>query len=139
MYKLFLLSVFSIASLSVLKASNVPIMNIAEITNQMFDLDGKTVEIRLDNARAGRQVSKDEYMFNIGTEAFPAIVYIPIELGRKWFARNSYSSTPRNMYVRVTHGQLVSTTYGGSNEGLILIGLGTRVEHDGSGNNSYSW
>ena len=115
-----------------LKASDIPTRTIDELYNQMYDLEGKVVQINIKDAFNAHQSSRETYSFNVGmTGEHIAVVNVPSEIGKRWFSSTGSFSTarPNYIYVKVSTGTLQNNTYGGTQQGLILIGLGTTIDN----------
>jgi len=104
------------------------------IAANLFDLKGQIVRVVFitSDHRAVRQTTDGFYELNVLPDESNAVVRIPVDIGRKWFAPRNNKRYPRTFIVRVDAGEL-ENVYGTVREGAILVAIGTRVQR-GTGN-----
>jgi hypothetical protein len=100
------------------------------IAANLFDLKGQIVRVAFKTPdsthRAVRQTPDGFYELNVLPLGCNAVVRIPVDVGRKWFAPRNNKYYPQRLVVRVDVGE-IENEYGTVRDGAILVAIGTKI------------
>jgi hypothetical protein len=110
-----------------------------DVYSNMHDLRGQIVKIRFTPRGQVKQVSPEYYEVRVLPRESDAVVLVPVEIGRKWFAPNTTRNKPNNLLVMIDIGE-IENEYGAKKQGLIMIAVGTRTRRGTSYDDvTYEW
>jgi hypothetical protein len=112
-------------------------LSAAEIYANMFDLKKQVIRINFPSSNA-KQISKEYFSLNYGSGNQVAVVLLPAEIGKKYFAPRSSGSLPKYLYVEVQIGELTNE-FGATEQGPILLGVGTKIHREMGGDATFKW
>ncbi len=112
-------------------------LNAEDIYSSMFDLEGEVIKIDFPSDNP-KQISKEFFSLNYGSGNHVAVVLLPSEVAKKYFKQGSRASLPRTLFVEVSIGELVNA-FGATEQGPILLGVGTRVRRSMQGEADFQW
>ena len=129
-FVVYLLAIGMVALLSPARAEHGSISGAAlvpeDVYSNMHDLRGQIVKIRFLPKGQVKQISPEYYEVRVLPPDSDAVVLVPVEIGRKWFAPKTNRKPPENLLVKVDIGE-IENEYGAKKQGLIMKAVGTRT------------
>ena len=142
-FVVYLLTIGVFALLNFARAEHSSISGAAlmpeDVYSNMHDLRGQIVKIRFTPKGQVKQISPEYYEVRVLPRDGGAVVLVPVEIGRKWFAPNTIKNKPNNLLVKIDIGD-IENEYGATKQGLIMIAVGTRTRRGTSYDDvTYEW
>ena len=109
----------------------------ADIYANMFDLENHIIKISFPSSNP-KQISKEYFSLNYGSGNQVAVVLLPSEIAKRYFAPKSNATLPRTLFVKVQIGELTNE-FGAKEQGPILLGVGSKIHRGMSGAAEFEW
>jgi hypothetical protein len=139
-YKLTLLAVFAFTASSALsehKSIQGSSLSAHVIFANMYNLENEVIKIDFPGNNA-MVISKDQFSLNYGSDNHIAVVLIPAEVAKRYFSPSGKRNLPKNLFVKVTIGEVVNE-FGAKSIGPILLGVGTKTKRGMGGVAEHLW